>query len=117
MIEGLIVVRTMIERAEEVKAFCSVFRVWAALREQGELTLVKTGSFGDRSGEGTPGPIPNPEVKLSSADGTALEAGWESRSSPTEPVFSFSPAVRASSFCLLALWVTRRGLVSSRSSP
>src|SRR5439155_457620 len=30
----------------------------------------------------TPGPIPNPEVKPSSADGTALETGWESRSPP-----------------------------------
>jgi hypothetical protein len=35
-------------------------------------------------GEGTPGSISNPEVKLSSADGTALETGWESRSLPKE---------------------------------
>ena len=32
---------------------------------------------------GTPGPIPNPEAKPSSADGTALVRVWESRSSPT----------------------------------
>jgi hypothetical protein len=38
--------------------------------------------LGDLSDEGTPGPIPNPAVKLVSADGTALVAGWESRSSP-----------------------------------
>src|SRR5207302_6313088 len=38
--------------------------------------------FGGYSGGETPGPIPNPEVKPSSADGTALETGWESRSSP-----------------------------------
>lgn len=38
--------------------------------------------LGDLSGEDTPGPIPNPAVKLASADGTALVAGWESRSLP-----------------------------------
>src|SRR5947209_9564628 len=30
----------------------------------------------------TPGPIPNPEAKPFSADGTALVTGWESRSPP-----------------------------------
>ena len=34
-------------------------------------------------GGGTPGPIPNPEAKPSSADGTALVRVWESRSPPT----------------------------------
>ena len=38
--------------------------------------------FGGHGGGGTPGPIPNPEVKPSSADGTALETEWESRSLP-----------------------------------
>src|SRR5438105_7189505 len=38
--------------------------------------------FGGNCGGETPGPIPNPEVKPSSADGTALETGWESRSPP-----------------------------------
>ena len=37
---------------------------------------------GDHSEGEPPGPIPNPEVKPFSADGTALETGWESRSSP-----------------------------------
>ncbi len=32
---------------------------------------------------GTPGPMPNPEAKPSSADGTALVRVWESRSPPT----------------------------------
>ena len=32
---------------------------------------------------GTPGPIPNPEAKPSSADGTALDRVWESRTPPT----------------------------------
>ena len=43
--------------------------------------LVET-SLGDWSGGGTPGPIPNPEVKPASADGTWLETAWESRSLP-----------------------------------
>ena len=38
--------------------------------------------FGDLSDEGTPGPIPNPEVKLVSADGTWWVTAWESRSLP-----------------------------------
>src|SRR5437870_13882912 len=38
-------------------------------------------SGGHRRGE-TPGSIPNPEVKPSTADGTALETEWESRSLP-----------------------------------
>ena len=37
------------------------------------------GGFGE--GE-TPGPIPNPEVKPFSADGTAWEPVWESRTPP-----------------------------------
>ena len=39
-------------------------------------------SLGDDSDEGTPLPIPNRVVKLVSADGTAAETPWESRSSP-----------------------------------
>ena len=41
--------------------------------------------FGGFSGEGTPGPIPNPEAKFPSADGTARETGWESRTPPNHP--------------------------------
>ena len=37
---------------------------------------------GDYSEEATPDPIPNSEVKLFSADGTAWVTVWESRSSP-----------------------------------
>ena len=43
---------------------------------------IATPRFGGHGGGGTPGPIPNPEVKPSSADGTALETEWESRSLP-----------------------------------
>ncbi len=38
--------------------------------------------FGDNSEEVTPVPIPNTEVKLFSADGTARATWWESRSLP-----------------------------------
>ena len=54
---------------------------------EGALHKGKTGFRGDRSGGDTPGSIPNPAVKPSSADGTALVTGWKSRSSPRKPVF------------------------------
>ena len=38
--------------------------------------------FGGNSEEDTPVPIPNTEVKLLCADGTAWETAWESRSLP-----------------------------------
>jgi hypothetical protein len=38
--------------------------------------------FGGYSGEATPVPISNTEVKLSSADGTAWATVWESRTPP-----------------------------------
>ena len=38
---------------------------------------------GGYGGGVTPGPMPNPEAKPSSADGTALARVWESRSPPT----------------------------------
>ena len=38
--------------------------------------------FGGNSEEAPPVPIPNTEVKLFSADGTARETVWESRSPP-----------------------------------
>src|ERR1700710_539826 len=37
---------------------------------------------GGHSGGETPGPIPNPEAKPSSADGTATDRSWESRTPP-----------------------------------
>ena len=46
------------------------------------LLFEKTDSSGDLSGGETPGPIPNPEVKPASADGTGGTHRWESRSSP-----------------------------------
>src|SRR5262245_33749200 len=39
-------------------------------------------SYGGHSGRETPGPIPNPEVKPASANGTAPDRMWESRTPP-----------------------------------
>ena len=52
-------------------------------------TIERISLFGDLSDEGTPGPIPNPEVKLVSADGTWWVTAWESRSLPKR-LFHFS---------------------------
>ena len=51
--------------------------------------------FGGNSEEGTPVPIPNTEVKLFSADGTAWDTTWESRSPPK---FILSPFLREGAF-------------------
>ena len=45
-----------------------------------------SGGYGE---EVTPVPIPNTEVKLFSADGTAWEAAWESRTPPDLFYFFF----------------------------
>src|SRR2546430_5483125 len=54
--------------------------------------------YGGHGGGETPGPIPNPEVKPSSADGTARVTEWESRSLPEhragEPPSGGSPRFR-----------------------
>jgi hypothetical protein len=49
----------------------ALFILWTA--------ITVSGGHGE---EETPVPIPNTEVKLLCADGTALETGWESRSPP-----------------------------------
>jgi hypothetical protein len=46
-------------------------------------------SLGDLSDVGTPGPIPNPEVKHVSADGTWRATSRESRSLPRGFSFNF----------------------------
>ena len=52
--------------------------------DEGEKACV-----GGQGREGPPGSIPNPEVKLTSADGTARATAWESKPLPTL-VFSLS---------------------------
>ena len=49
----------------------------------GYITLI-VGVF---NGEGPPVPIPNTEVKLTSAENTCLETDWEDRSMPTQNRF------------------------------
>ncbi len=46
------------------------------------MTISHTKFYGGHSKEDPPVPIPNTEVKLFSADGTARATVWESRSSP-----------------------------------
>lgn len=50
--------------------------------------------FGDLSDEDIPGSIPNPAVKLVSADGTWGVAPWESKSSPISLFYFLGSAVR-----------------------
>ena len=57
--------------------------------------------FRGHSGRGTPGPIPNPEVKPSSADGTARVTVWESRSPRT--LLNKSRPFRGG-FCCFLIW-------------
>lgn len=45
--------------------------------------------MGEWSGEGLPGTIPNPVVKLTSAEGTAVVTPWERTSLPTLPSSCF----------------------------
>src|SRR3989304_7594415 len=74
-------------------------------------------SLGDRSVEGPPGPIPNPEVKLDSADGTWRETARESRSLPRDLLPSPPPRVTEKTpnlwlgvFCLTRLVFLHRRL-------
>ena len=60
---------------------CSVLRVSSRTKEE---------FSGDLSDEVTPGPIPNPAVKLVSADGSAWVTACKSRSLPENSSFAFS---------------------------
>ena len=55
------------------------------------LKRVSEGFFGDLSDEVIPGPIPNPVVKLVSADGSTWVTACKSRSLPENPFLLFSP--------------------------
>ena len=54
-----------------------------------ELDLLDKESYGDLSDEDTPGPIPNPAVKLVSADGSAWVTACKSRSLPEDSFLFF----------------------------
>ena len=49
---------------------------------KGALSCISYGFSGGNGKEETPVPIPNTEVKLFCADGTAWETMWESRTPP-----------------------------------
>src|SRR5438132_4158217 len=66
--------------------------------------LAPSRRFGGHGGGETPGPIPNPEVKPSRADGTARATGWESRSLP-EHLRTSRPPRAARSRCSTTLSV------------
>ena len=58
-------------------ALISLFSFQGAMKR----TQFKVGVF---NGEGPPVPIPNTEVKLTSAENTCLATDWEDRSMPTQ---------------------------------
>ena len=60
----------------------SIFRRWVAPRLRLRHTYKIWTFSGAYGGEVTPDPIPNSEVKLSSANGTAWVTMWESRTVP-----------------------------------
>jgi hypothetical protein len=62
--------------------------------------------FGGYSEEETPVPIPNTEVKLFSADGTAWVTAWESRTPPK--YFSYKPLASRGFFFVKRVSFVRR---------
>ena len=69
---GVMLSKTNGSSVESRKRSCKPIQSWTIQLE----------FLGDCSGEDTPVPISNTEVKFPSADGTAWATGWESRSSP-----------------------------------
>lgn len=76
--------RGLIHRDTE-KLLFSAHHIYALSHRQDRGLTV-----GDPSGGGTPGPISNPVVKPTRADGTWGVGPWESRSSPTSDLFFFT---------------------------
>src|SRR6476469_11085108 len=72
-----------------------MFRVHCAvLNAQPDFWLTCSQRYGGHGERETPGHIPNPEAKPLSADGTALETGWESRT-PPDKHSRRAPSIRA----------------------
>ena len=76
--------------------------------------MVCPNAVGVSNGEGPPVPIPNTEVKLTSADDTCLATGRENRSMPTQRLWQH---VKAFEYASLAQSVehaaVNRGVVGS----
>ena len=69
-------------------------------------------SYGGHSERETPGPIPNPEVKPFSADGTATERLWESRT-PPDILSTRGHPLRVAPGCISGAFLRRRSHVPS----
>src|SRR6478672_2635717 len=69
-----------------------------------DLPLTARTGYGGHSEGETPGPIPNPEAKPFSADGTALVTVWESRTPPDKHSRKAPPLVGPSAFPVLVPW-------------
>src|SRR6478736_5373507 len=63
-------------------------------REPPSGARVRSKGYGGHSVGETPGPIPNPEAKTHSADGTAPGRVWESRSPPEQLLMVEAPTTR-----------------------
>ena len=57
---------------------------WMFLVRGTERNEVFSDAVGVSNGEGPPVPIPNTEVKLTSAENTCLATDWKDRSTPTQ---------------------------------
>src|SRR3954465_9874309 len=64
------------------RVHCAVLNAQTSPRHRGPPGLSRSQRYGGHGERETPGNIPNPEAKPLSADGTALETGWESRTPP-----------------------------------
>ena len=62
----------------------------------------RAGGFG---GGGTPGPVPNPEVKPASAEGTAGATPWEARAPPAREARTCERGPREGPFLRLGAFV------------
>ena len=75
----------MFRRYECIFEICTdnIYRVCSLYSFEGVKSPIEyVNYFGDYNGEVTPVPIPNTEVKLSSAEDTWLETTWENKSLP-----------------------------------
>src|SRR3954451_12022359 len=79
-------------------------------RDERGTRLTTRQRYGGHSEGETPGPIPNPEAKPFSADGTALARVWESRTPPD----THSERATPSGWLFLHSQNNRRGAIGGR---
>lgn len=93
--------------AEDLSVWCGELGTFLAYIYSiifGNLTF-RIKSLGDSSGGDTPGYIPNPAVKPTSADGTWAAAPWESRSLPRDFIHLKLTNIRPRGIILLTFTV------------